>query len=206
MTTEASRHWDGVYGSKAFDEVSWYQPLPERSLRHIENAVANRDAAIIDAGGGASTLVDHLLDAGFNDVTVLDISGRALQQARHRLGTRADAVNWVVADVRTFLPDREFSIWHDRAVLHFLTDADDRARYVEALQRALLPGAMLVLSTFGPEGPLKCSGLQICRYDVDMLMEVLGPCFELQDHEFENHETPAGAKQQFLYTRWARKE
>ena len=205
MTTEVSRHWDGVYGSRAFDEVSWYQPLPERSLRHIEDAVANRDAAIIDAGGGASTLVDHLLDAGFNDVTVLDISGRALQQARHRLGTRADAVNWIVADVRTFLPEREFSIWHDRAVLHFLIDADDRARYVDVLQRALLPGAMLVLSTFGPDGPLKCSGLQIRRYDIDMLMELLGSCFELQDHEFEDHETPAGAQQQFLYTRWVRK-
>ena len=206
MTTEASQHWEGVYGSRTFDQVSWYQPVPERSLRHIEDAKADRDAAIIDVGGGASTLVDHLLDAGFTDVTVLDISERALQQARHRLGAQEGAVNWVVADVRTFLPDREFSIWHDRAVLHFLTDADDRARYVEALRRALLPGATLVLSTFGPEGPLKCSGLQICRYDVDMLTELLGPCFELQDHEFEDHETPAGAKQQFLYTRWARKE
>jgi len=206
MMTEASRHWDDVYGSKAFDQVSWYQPVPERSLRHIEDVAADRDAAIIDVGGGASTLVDHLLGAGFKDVTVLDISGKALQQARQRLGARAVAVNWLVADVRTFLPDRQFSIWHDRAVLHFLIDADDRARYVEALQRALLPGAMLVLSTFGPEGPLKCSGLPICRYDVDMLMEVLGPCFELQGHELEDHETPAGAKQQFLYTRWARKE
>ena len=206
MSTEASRHWDGVYGARAFDQVSWYQPVPERSLRHIEDAVANRDAAIIDVGGGASTLVDHLLDAGFNDVTVLDISGKALQQARHRLGARAEAVNWAVADVRMFRPDRKFSVWHDRAVLHFLIDADDRARYLEALRDALLPGAMLVLSTFGPEGPLKCSGLQICRYDIDMLTKILGKHFELQSHEFEDHETPAGAKQQFLYTRWVRKD
>ena len=206
MTKEAGRHWDGVYGSKAFDQVSWYQTVPERSLRQIQDAVTDRNAAIIDVGGGASTLVDNLLDAGFNDVTLLDISDNALEQARQRLGTRADAVNWVVADVRSFVPDREFSVWHDRAVLHFLVDADDRALYLETLQHALLPGGMLVLSTFGPEGPLKCSGLQICRYDVDMLIELLGPCFELQGHEFEDHETPAGATQQFLYTRWARKD
>jgi ubiquinone/menaquinone biosynthesis C-methylase UbiE len=204
MTTKASRHWDGVYGSRVFDEVSWYQTVPERSLRYIQDAAPNRNAAIIDVGGGASTLVDHLLDAGFSDVTVLDIAENALQQARHRLGTRGDAVNWVVADVRTFMPDRDFMVWHDRAVLHFLVDAGDRARYLEALRRSLLPGAKLVLSTFGPDGPLKCSGLQIRRYDIDRLMELLGPYFELQGHEFEDHETPAGAKQQFLYTSWTR--
>ena len=206
MTTEVSRHWDGVYGSRAFDQVSWYQPVPERSLHLIEKALTSRDAGVIDVGGGASTLVDHLLDTGFNDVTVLDISERALQQARRRLGARADAVNWVVADVMTFLPDRKFALWHDRAVLHFLTDADDRARYLDALQRALLPGGTLVLSTFGPEGPLKCSGLQICRYDIDMLMDLLGSCFEPREHEFEDHQTPAGTKQQFLYTSWTRKD
>jgi SAM-dependent methyltransferase len=204
MTTEASRHWDGVYGSRVFDQVSWYQNVPERSLRYIQDAVPNRNAAVIDVGGGASTLVDHLLDAGFNDVTVVDISDKALQQARQRLGDRADAVNWVVADVRAFLPERTFSIWHDRAVLHFLVDAEDRARYLEALRRALLPGAKLVLSTFGPDGPLRCSGLQIRRYDIEMLMQLLGPYFELQGHELEDHETPAGAKQQFLYTSWTR--
>ena len=204
MTTEASRHWDGVYGSRVFDQVSWYQTVPERSLRYIRDAVPNRNAAVIDVGGGASTLVDHLLDAGFNDVTVVDISDKALQQARQRLGDRADAVNWVVADVRAFLPERTFSIWHDRAVLHFLVDAEDRARYLEALRRALLPGAKLVLSTFGPDGPLRCSGLQIRRYDIEMLMQLLGPYFELQGHELEDHETPAGAKQQFLYTSWTR--
>ena len=204
MTTEASRHWDGVYGSRVFDQVSWYQNVPERSLRYIQDAVPNRNAAVIDVGGGASTLVDHLLDAGFNDVTVVDISDKALQQARQRLGDRADAVNWVVADVRAFLPERTFSIWHDRAVLHFLVDAEDRARYLEALRRALLPGGKLVLSTFGPDGPLRCSGLQIRRYDIEMLMQLLGPDFELQGHELEDHETPAGAKQQFLYTSWTR--
>ena len=203
--TEASRHWDGVYGSRSFDQVSWYQTVPERSLRHIQDAVTNPNAAIIDVGGGASTLIDHLLDAGFKDITVLDISENALQQARHRLGFRADAVNWVVADVRTFMPGREFMVWHDRAVLHFLVDAEDRARYLEALQRALLPGAKLVLSTFGPEGPLKSSGLQIRRNNVNMLIELLGSSFALQGHELEDHETPAGATQQFLYTSWTRK-
>ena len=206
MTTEASQHWDHVYVSRTFDRVSWYQPVPERSLRFIQDAVTSPDAAIIDVGGGASTLVDNLLDSGFSDVTVLDISDNALHQARKRLGIRADAVDWVVADVRKFLPDRKFSVWHDRAVLHFLIDIEDRAQYLEAMRRALLPGARLVLSTFGPEGPLKCSGLPICRYDIDRLVELLGDSFELQVHEFEDHETPAGAKQQFLYTSWTRKD
>lgn len=205
MSTETRRHWDSVYDSRAFDEVSWYQPVPQRSLRHIQEAVTNRNSAIIDVGGGASTLVDNLLDAGFDDVTVLDVCGNALQQARQRIGTRADTVNWVVADVRTFLPDREFSVWHDRAVLHFLIDAEDRARYIEVLEHALLPGGNLVLSTFGPEGPLKCSGLEIRRYNIDMLTKLLGARFELRGHEFEDHETPGGTKQQFLYSRWTRK-
>jgi ubiquinone/menaquinone biosynthesis C-methylase UbiE len=206
MTTDVRRHWDGVYGSKSFDEVSWYQPVPECSLRHIQDVVAGKDAAIIDVGGGTSTLVDNLLNSGFNDVTVLDICEDALKQAQGRLGARADAVNWVVGDVRTFLTDRKFSVWHDRAVLHFLIDAEDRERYIEALRRALLPGGKLVLSTFGPEGPLKCSGLQIRRYDLDMLVDLLGRGFELQGHEFENHETPGGATQQFLCTSWTRKK
>ena len=204
MTTEASRHWEGVYGSKTFEEVSWYQPVPERSLLHIREAVSSHDAAIIDVGGGASTLVDHLLDAGFEDVTVLDISGNALQQARDRIGPRANAVKWVVADVRAFSPDRAYSVWHDRAVLHFLTDAADRVRYVKVLEQAVSPGGSLVLSTFGPDGPLKCSGLEIRRYDVDMLTELLGARFELQSYELENHETPGGARQQFLYTCWTK--
>ena len=203
--TEASRHWDGVYGSRSFDQVSWYQTVPERSLRHIQDAVTNPNAAIIDVGGGASTLIDHLLDAGFKDITVLDISENALQQARHRLGFRADAVNWVVADVRTFMPGREFMVWHDRAVLHFLVDAGDRARYLEALRRALLPGAKLVLSTFGPEGPLKCSGLQIRRYNVDMLIELLGSSFALKVKEVDYHETPAGATLHLQYSICKRK-
>lgn len=206
MTTDVRRHWDGVYGSKSFDEVSWYQSVPECSLRHIQDVVTSKDAAIIDVGGGASTLVDNLLNIGFDDVTVLDICEDALKQAQGRLGVRADAVNWVVGDVRTFLTDRNFSVWHDRAVFHFLIDAEDRERYIDALGRALMPGGKLVLSTFGPEGPLKCSGLQIRRYDLDMLMDLLGDGFELQGHEFEDHETPGGAAQQFLYTSWTRKK
>lgn len=206
MITDVRRHWDDVYGSKAFDEVSWYQPVPEISLRHIRNVATSHDAAIIDVGGGASTLVDNLLNAGFNDVTVLDICEDALQQAKRRLGPRAGVVNWVVADVRMFLPERKFSLWHDRAVLHFLIDAEDRAHYIEALGGSLSPGGSLVLSTFGPEGPLKCSGLPIRRYDLNMLADFLGEGFELQGHEFEDHETPDGAKQQFLCTSWTRKK
>jgi len=200
------RHWEGVFGSKEATELSWYQAVPTASLRLIEASGVSQQDTIIDVGGGASTLVDSLLGAGFENVTVLDISENALQLSRHRLGVQAGLVNWVVSDVTAFEPAWEYSLWHDRAVFHFLIDAGDRASYIDVLRRALLPGGSLILATFGPEGPLRCSGLEIQRYTTEMLVELLGADFELRHHELEDHQTPAGSTQQFLYSCWTRRE
>lgn len=197
-------HWDDVYDKKVFSQVSWYQEVPEISLRQILATGVTPTDPIIDVGGGASTLVDHLLERGYEDISVLDISSAALEQARSRLGPRADEVHWVVADVTAFAAERRFVVWHDRAVLHFLTDAADREKYAESLRGALVPGGHVVLSTFGPDGPLKCSGLEVRRYTVEMMGDLLGPQFELTDHVFADHRTPWGAAQQFLHSSWSR--
>lgn len=205
---EAARrdHWETVYSSKAFSDVSWFQPRPARSLQLVEQTAVDRGDAIIDIGGGASTLVDHLLDDGFSDITVLDVASKALEQSQDRLGALASQVEWVVSDVTTFRPSRTWQLWHDRAALHFLVDEQDRARYVDVLKRALQPGGHVVLATFGPEGPLKCSGLEIRRYSIDLVERLLGPGFDLQSQVLENHETPMGSNQQFLYSCWTRRE
>jgi SAM-dependent methyltransferase len=202
MRSDRRQHWDEVYGTKSSVDVSWYQPVPETSLRLIGNAGVAQQDPVIDAGGGASTLVDHLLEGGYSDVTILDVARNGLGQARNRLGPRAAAVNWIVADVLSFEPPRQYRLWHDRAVLHFLVDEEERERYVAVLRNALAPGGQLVLATFGPRGPLKCSGLEIRRYTIEKVEELLGPGFELQAHELEDHRTPGGATQQFLYSSW----
>jgi SAM-dependent methyltransferase len=205
LTADRRKHWDGVYRRKASTEVSWYQEVPDRSLDLIGAAGLLLNDPIIDIGGGASTLVDHLLDAGYGDLTVLDLTETALDHSRKRLGERDDSVSWIVSDVVHFEPQRLYRLWHDRAALHFLTDATDRERYVDVLRRALAPGGYAVIATFGPAGPLKCSGLEIRRYTVRMLEELLGAEFELQSHELANHRTPMGATQQFLYSCWTRR-
>jgi len=205
LNSERQAHWQRVYGSKSHKEVSWYQDEPVRSLEFIAAADIPKGAPIIDVGGGASTLVDHLLDRGHTDLTVLDLSEVALQQAQERLGARADRVDWRVANVVAFHADKRYALWHDRAVLHFLVDASDREHYVDVLKRSLQPEGKAVIATFGPEGPEKCSGLPVRRYGVEMLCELLGPEFELADHAIEDHVTPGGALQQFLYSRWNRR-
>ena len=179
MTEERRSHWDSVYKDKAFTAVSWYQEEPQKSLELIARTGIAAGDAIIDAGGGASTLVDHLLASGYRDLTVLDISDNALEQTRARLAGRASRVDWLVSDVTRFEPQRKYALWHDRAVLHFLVDADDRKRYMDVVRSAISPGGYLVLATFGPDGPQKCSGLVTRRYTVDMTAELLGPGFEL---------------------------
>lgn len=206
MSKARKDHWEGVYGGKATTDVSWYQEVPERSLALLGNAGVSQRAAIIDIGGGSSTFVDHLLEAGFTDITVVDLAGEALEKARRRLGDRAASVKWVVADITQFDPQRKFDVWHDRAVLHFLIEPADRARYMATLKNTLEPGGHVIISTFGPDGPLKCSGLEIRRYTIELLQELLGPEFELQEHGFEDHQTPMSSTQQFLYSRWVRRE
>ena len=205
MTQERKNHWDDVYQGKSATEVSWYQDSPDRSLALVDSTGIAKQAPIIDVGGGASTLVDHLLESGYSDVTVLDLASAAFDQARARLAARAVEVDWVVSDLTRFRPRRRYRLWHDRAVLHFLTEATDRERYVDVLRRALEPDGHVIIATFGPEGPKRCSGLDVRRYSVDLLSELLGTEFILQSHELENHQTPTGALQQFLYTCWARR-
>lgn len=204
MSMGRQAHWQGVYASRSYTDVSWYQAEPARSLEFIEASGVAKDRAVIDVGGGASTLVDRLLDRGYTRLTVLDIAADALRQARTRLGERAHEVDWQVSDVLSFRAERRFALWHDRAVLHFLVDAGERRRYVDALRHALAPGGQAVLAGFGPDGPQKCSGLPVRRYSVEKFGELLGPDFEIVDHAIDEHTTPGGATQQFLYTRWQR--
>ena len=203
-TKERQAHWQGVYTRKNEDEVSWYQARPEVSLRFIANAGPGREAAIIDAGGGASRLVDHLLEAGHADVTVLDIAEAALEKARARLGEGAERVRWIAADLLSWRPDRQFDIWHDRAVFHFLTEAEDRQRYVDVLQSALKPGGHVIIATFAPDGPEKCSGLPVMRHSPQSIAAELGDGFALVETADEHHVTPAGRMQHFNYARLKR--
>jgi trans-aconitate methyltransferase len=183
-------HWETVYATKAEDEVSWFQADPAPSLEAIALAGAHRGSAIIDIGGGASRLVDHLVAAGFQDVTVLDLSGAALDAARARLGAQADNVSWIVADVTTWEPPRTYDVWHDRAAFHFLTEPQERAAYVARLTRALWIGGHAVIATFAPDGPERCSGLPVMRYDAASLGQALGPAFVLVDTRRHEHATP----------------
>jgi ubiquinone/menaquinone biosynthesis C-methylase UbiE len=201
---ERAAHWENVYRTRRAEEVSWYSPHLERSLELIARAAPDAGARIIDVGGGASTLVDDLCARGYLNVAVLDISATALEAARRRLGPQAGAgVRWLQGDV-TLYPFEPacFDLWHDRAAFHFLTDPRDRDAYVRQASRALKPGGQLVIATFGPEGPMRCSGLAVVRYGAQELAAALGPGFELLEQRIETHRTPAGGSQQFLYARF----
>ncbi|MEY2842469.1 MAG: hypothetical protein RI920_506 [Pseudomonadota bacterium] len=193
-------HWESVYTHKPADAVSWYAPHLDESLRYIARAAPEKAQAILDAGGGESTLVDDLLRAGHVDITVLDISAKALADTRHRLGPAGDRVKWLAADVlEADLPTAAFDVWHDRAVFHFLTTDDQRTRYVRQVLKALKPGGHAIVGTFGPDGPLQCSGLDVARYAPDELHGAFGDPFELLDTRIDLHTTPWGSTQQFVY-------
>jgi SAM-dependent methyltransferase len=196
----AKDHWEAVYARRAPDQVSWFRPHLDRSLAFIERAGLTRDAAIIDVGGGPSTLVDDLLARGHTNVTVLDISATAIDTAKARLGERASLVRWVVGDVTELdLGTNSYDFWHDRAVFHFLRDQAVRRRYVATVRRTVKPGGHVLVATFGPEGPERCSDLEIVRYDADTLHEEFGTEFRKVDSLIEVHRTPRGAEQQFVY-------
>jgi SAM-dependent methyltransferase len=203
-TRERRTHWDHVYEARAPEEVSWFQPSPDRSLALIEHAGVGKDAAILDVGGGASRLAGALLERGFCDVTVLDISERALAEARGQLGPRSDEVRWITADVTEVSLERRYALWHDRAVFHFLVDEDDRRRYRELLSGSTSPGAQVIVATFALDGPERCSGLPIVRYSPESLLAALGPGLTLIESEAEEHHTPAGTVQRFVYCRFRR--
>ena len=196
---DRQQHWEGVYRNKAVDEVSWFQPHAASSLRLIEGC-ADKDARIIDVGGGASVLVDGLLDAGYRNLTVLDLAETALSACRTRLGARAQSVQWIAGDItQVELPAAHYDVWHDRAVFHFLTDPADRARYVEQVLKSVKPGGHVIVAAFGPGGPLQCSGLDVVRYAPDALHAEFGAPFRVLGHETEIHQTPAGKEQEFVY-------
>ena len=198
MTTKA--HWEHVYQSKTTDEVSWYKPHLDVSLRLIDEAAPDRGSAIIDVGGGEATLVDDLVARGYSDVTVLDISQAAIEVAKARLGSSAASVHWITSDITGVeLEAARYDLWHDRAVFHFLTNAKDRAAYVRQVARAVKVGGHVIVATFGPEGPEKCSGLDVVRYDAGGLHGEFGAKFRLLDSVTEHHETPWGTPQQFMY-------
>ena len=197
---DPKQHWESIYRTRAPTEVSWFQPDPALSLRLITEAAPSRDAVILDVGGGASTLVDGLLGLGYRHLGVLDLSAAALAHVRARLGPRAAQVTWYEADILSVqLPAAGIDVWHDRAVFHFLTDPADRERYVAQVQRSVRPGGYVLVATFGEEGPTRCSGLEVTRYSPASLHGAFGPQFRLLQSVREDHVTPAGTHQAFVY-------
>jgi 2-polyprenyl-3-methyl-5-hydroxy-6-metoxy-1,4-benzoquinol methylase len=196
----AKIHWEAIHRTKAAPELSWYQRQAAMSMDFIRGTGVDRSSAIIDIGGGISSLVDDLLAKGFTCLTVLDVSGSALQATRQRLGESASRVTWIEADItQVLLPERAYSVWHDRAVFHFLTRAEDRQRYLHALRRSLKPGGHAIVATFALDGPSKCSGLDVVRYSPESLAGELGDGFALLESAKERHITPSGAEQRFVY-------
>jgi 2-polyprenyl-3-methyl-5-hydroxy-6-metoxy-1,4-benzoquinol methylase len=195
---ERQTHWDKVYETKGEREVSWFQESPAISL--IRATGIGTDGSIIDVGGGTSRLVDALLDEGFKNVTVLDISRPALAASKKRLGARSANVNWVTADVTTWDPAEVYDVWHDRAAFHFLTELQDRVAYSERLLRAVRPGGHVIIGTFAPTGPERCSGLPVVRHDAASLAGLLGRSFKLIESRSHTHQTPSGATQQFQFS------
>lgn len=199
MTTERHDHWRKVYTDKQPEDVSWYQPAPAASLDALDRFGAEPSQSLIDVGGGASTLVDALVARGWREVTVLDIAAPALTAAQARLGVAGAAVTWEIADITTWQPSRRYAIWHDRAVFHFLTEAGQRAGYIQALTKGLEPGGLAIFATFALDGPEKCSGLTVERYDADRLARTLGSELQLEASWREQHLTPWGAAQAFTW-------
>lgn len=203
MDTE--QHWRDVYSRKGEREVSWYQPHASQSMESLTLAGVTAESAVIDIGGGASTLVDDLWQSGFRDITVLDIAPEALQVAQQRLLSdgREDAasgVTWLAGDItEVTLPERRYDVWHDRAVFHFLTAEDQRTRYLEQVARTVRPGGLVLVATFAKDGPEKCSGLEVCRYDAADLHATFGDRYQLISHQRHSHATPWGAEQHFTW-------
>ena len=203
--TSRQAHWQGVYSSKRPEEVSWFQETPAVSLELMRAAGVTQASSIIDVGGGASRLVDVLMDAGYQNLTVLDLSAAALAATQARLGQGAAAVTWIAADVTTWQPRETYDLWHDRAAFHFLTEPADRGAYVACLMAALKPGGHAIMATFAPDGPERCSGLPVVRYDGASLTAALGDAFELLKTVRHAHATPMGSVQNFQFSLFRRR-
>ena len=212
MTAAAREHWQGVYRAKAETETSWFRPRLDESLRLIAAHAPDRTGPLIDVGGGRSTLVDDLLGLRYTDLTVLDVSGDALEQSRARLAASGDAgapanLRWIESDILgADLPRAHYALWHDRAVFHFLVDGSEQAAYVALAARSLRPGGVAIIATFAPDGPERCSGLPVQRYDADALASRFGAAFEPLASARELHTTPGGNTQSFTYVALRRVE
>jgi SAM-dependent methyltransferase len=203
---DRKEHWEDVYSSKPPERLGWYEPQLETSLSWVRELGLDMDASIIDVGGGASTLIDNLLDDGYRSVTILDISNTALALSQARLGEKAAPVSWLVGDItQVELPARRFDLWHDRAVFHFLTAPEQQQMYRQNLLDTLKTDGHLIIGTFAPEAPPTCSGLPVQRYDHERLAETFGVEFELIDHHKEMHVTPGGVQQMYLYCHFQRR-
>lgn len=199
MSFNRKSHWESIYAKTIPTEVGWYQVEPAVSLELIASTGVGHADKIIDVGGGASVLVDKLLCQGFQDLTVLDVSSKALDYAKERLGSEAEAVKWIEADVTKFDLPEKYDLWHDRAVFHFLTEENDRKKYVQNMEEALNPGGHVIIAAFSIDGPLKCSGLNVERYSPEKMKNELGDSFELVKVTKEGHVTPGGKEQKYTY-------
>lgn len=198
-------HWENVYESKPVNRLGWYKQHLHPSLDWIKELAAEKGSAIIDVGGGASTLVDDLISEGYESITVVDLSGRALEHSKSRLGDKAARVKWIEGDItNTELPANYYALWHDRAVFHFLTDERDRRKYIGKLRNSLAESGYLIIGTFSFDAPPKCSGLPVERYDVEKMKSTLGDEFKLLDSMKELHVTPGGVEQMYLYCKFKR--
>ena len=200
MNSGRLAHWQNVYKEKAENQVSWFQETPAISLELIEAIHPKFDSAIIDIGGGASRLVDVLVRAGYRDLSVLDVSENAIAMAKARMGESTAMVKWIVADVTQWEPTRRYDLWHDRAAFHFLSEAADRTAYVERLTSALRPGGHAIIGTFAVDGPERCSGLPVVRYDAELLSATLGKAFAFVETRRHDHRTPMGSVQLFQFS------
>ncbi|HLC15943.1 MAG TPA: class I SAM-dependent methyltransferase [Thermodesulfovibrionia bacterium] len=204
--TSSKKHWERVHQTQSPDDLSWYQIYPEISLRLIKSSGAEAQDSIIDVGGGTSKLVDSLLLHGYKKITVLDISGSAIAKAKQRLKEQAQNVTWIEADITTFEPQEKYSLWHDRAVFHFLTDKESRKKYISSMKKSLKTSGHLIVATFSTGGPKKCSGLKVQRYNSETLQREFGENFELLETIEEEHITPGKVKQKFIYCHFLRRQ
>jgi 2-polyprenyl-3-methyl-5-hydroxy-6-metoxy-1,4-benzoquinol methylase len=197
---DTQEHWERIYGTKAPTEMSWFRPHLETSLALVERVAGDRSSSVLDVGGGESTLVDDLVGKGYRNITVMDISRTAIEHTKKRLGSAMQQVTWLVGDItQARLATHSYDVWHDRAVFHFLKDPDQRIAYVGQVASAVKHGGHVIIGTFGPEGPDKCSGLDVMRYDAGSLHHEFGSRFRLVESSKELHRTPFGTTQQFLY-------
>lgn len=199
------QHWNEVYEQKQITEVSWYEPMPVTGLSFIDDCNLGKDAAIIDIGGGDSFLAEFLIAKGYTDITVLDISEKALERAKQRLGERAEEITWIVANAAEFTPEKEYDLWHDRAAFHFLTEEVEVQNYMKNVEKAIRPGGYVIMATFSENGPEKCSGIKVQRYSIDNLQRLFAENSNTLNCKNIEHQTPLGATQNFTFCSFKRK-